>query len=153
MKHKKHIFTPTFRSFSANLGEKTFDTVEVDKSPTLVTRSTSDLAKNAHAHSGMWVTFIFYLIVSYLLFAFSTCKQRLCASFRATGRGASASGTFLARTRRAARNVPTACIPVAAAFRAIRLASRQGDARSTLGHQWHTIEIIKSCSLLCGYSV
>jgi hypothetical protein len=59
------------RGFSANLGEKAFDTVEVEKSPTLATPSTSDSAKNAHAHYGMWVTFIFYLILSYLLFAFS----------------------------------------------------------------------------------
>jgi len=71
MKYKKHIFTPTFRSFSANLGEKAFDSVEVDKSPTLATPSMSDLAKNAHAHYGMWVTFLFYLTLSYLLFAFS----------------------------------------------------------------------------------
>jgi hypothetical protein len=71
MKYKKHIFTPTFRSFSANLGEKLFDTVETDKSSTLATPSTSDLAKNALAKYGMWVTFIFYLILSYLLFAFS----------------------------------------------------------------------------------
>ncbi len=71
MKFKKHIFTPTFRSFSANLGEKVFDTVETDKSPTLATPSTSDLAKNAHANYRMWVTFLFYLILSYLLFAFS----------------------------------------------------------------------------------
>ncbi|HYT41627.1 MAG TPA: hypothetical protein VEP90_04735 [Methylomirabilota bacterium] len=71
MKFKKHIFTPTFRSFSANLGEKVFDTVETDKSPTLATPSTSDLAKNAHANYRMWATFLFYLILSYLLFAFS----------------------------------------------------------------------------------
>ncbi len=71
MKYKKHIFTPIFRGFSAILGEKVFDTVETDKSPTLATPSTSDLAKNAHANYGMWVTFLFYLILSYLLFAFS----------------------------------------------------------------------------------
>src|SRR5229473_7792049 len=71
MKYKKHIFTPTFRSFSANLGEKVFDTVETDKSPTLATPSRSDLAKNALAKYRMWVTFLFYLILSYLLFAFS----------------------------------------------------------------------------------
>src|SRR6266568_3869295 len=71
MKFKKHIFTPTIRSFSANLGKKVFDTVETDKSLTLVTPFTSDLAKNAHANYRMWVTFLFYLILSYLLFAFS----------------------------------------------------------------------------------
>jgi len=71
MKYKKHIFTPKFRSFSANSGEKAFDTVEVDRTPTLAISSTSDLAKNAHAHYGMWVIFIFYLILSYLLFAYS----------------------------------------------------------------------------------
>ncbi len=71
MKYKKHIFTPTIRSFSANLGKKVFDTVETDKSLTLVTPFTSDLAKNAHANYRMWVTFLFYLILSYLLFAFS----------------------------------------------------------------------------------
>ncbi len=48
-----------------------FDTVEADKNPTLATPSTSDLAKNALANYGMWVTFLFYLILSYLLFAFS----------------------------------------------------------------------------------
>ena len=48
-----------------------FDTVEADKNPTLATPSTSDLAKNARANYGMWVTFLFYLILSYLLFAFS----------------------------------------------------------------------------------
>src|SRR6266571_187223 len=71
MKFKKHIFTPTFRSLSANGGEKVLDTVETDKSLTLVTPFTSDLAKNAHANYRMWVTFLFYLILSYLLFAFS----------------------------------------------------------------------------------
>lgn len=45
--------------------------MEADKNPTLATPSTSDLAKNAHANYGMWVTFLFYLILSYLLFAFS----------------------------------------------------------------------------------
>src|SRR6266487_6252061 len=71
MKFKKHIFTPTFRSFSANVGEKVLNTGETDKSPTLATPSTSDFAKNAHAKYGMWATFLFYLILSYLLFAFS----------------------------------------------------------------------------------
>jgi hypothetical protein len=71
MNYKKHIGTPTLRSFSANSGGKVFDTVEVDERPTLATDSTRDLAKNAHANYGIWVTFIFYLIVSYLLFAFS----------------------------------------------------------------------------------
>ena len=71
MRYKKHVFTPKFRSFSANSGEKAFDTVEVDKSPTLAISSTSDLAKNAPTKYGMWVIFIFYLILSYLLFAFS----------------------------------------------------------------------------------
>ena len=71
MKFKKHIFTPTFRSFSANLGEKVFDTVETDKSPTLATSSIRDIVKNAIVNYGMWVVFLFYLILSYLLFAFS----------------------------------------------------------------------------------
>ena len=71
MNYKKHILTPTFRSFFANSGGKAFDTVEVDESPTLAIPSTSDLAKNTHANYGMWATFIFYVIVSYLLFAFS----------------------------------------------------------------------------------
>src|SRR6266704_4348493 len=67
MKYKKR----TSRSFSAKSGEKALDTVEVDKSPTLTTPSTRDFAKNAYAKYGMWATFLFYLIVSYLLFAFS----------------------------------------------------------------------------------
>ncbi len=67
MKYKKRAS----RSFSAKSGEKAFDTVETDKSPTLATPSTSDLAKNAHANYRMWATFLFYLILSYLLFAFS----------------------------------------------------------------------------------
>ena len=46
------------------------DIVEVDKSPTLATLSTSDLAKNVYAPYGMWFTLICYLIFSYLLFAF-----------------------------------------------------------------------------------
>ncbi len=71
MKYKKHIFMPTFRSFSANLGEQVFDTVETDKSPILATPSTRNLAKYAHAHYRIWFTFLFYLILSYLLFAFS----------------------------------------------------------------------------------
>jgi len=37
--------------------------------------------------------------------------------------------------------------------RADARAAGQVDARSSLGHQWHTIEIIKSCSRQCGYSV
>ncbi len=71
MKYKKRIFTPTFRSFSSESGEKAFGTLEVDKSPALAIPSMSDLAKNARANYGMWVIFIFYLILSYLLFAFS----------------------------------------------------------------------------------
>src|SRR6266700_686713 len=67
MKYKKRAS----RSFSAKSGKKVFDTVETDKSLTLVTPFTSDLAKNAHANYRMWVTFLFYLILSYLLFAFS----------------------------------------------------------------------------------
>ena len=46
MKYKKHIFAPTFRSFSANSEEKVFDTIEVDKSPALATPATRDLPKN-----------------------------------------------------------------------------------------------------------
>jgi hypothetical protein len=71
MKYKKHTFAPTFRSFSANLGDKAFDTVEANESTTLATPSMREFAKNASAKYGMWVTFIFYLILSYLLFAFS----------------------------------------------------------------------------------
>ncbi|HYT46744.1 MAG TPA: hypothetical protein VEP90_30740 [Methylomirabilota bacterium] len=71
MKYTKHTLISSLRSFFANSGWKAFDTVEVDESPTLATDSTSDVAKNAHAKYGMWVTFLFYLIVSYLLFAFS----------------------------------------------------------------------------------
>src|SRR6266567_1089658 len=71
MKYTKHTLISSLRSFFANSGGKAFDTVEVDESPTLATDSTSDVAKNAHAKYGMWVTFLFYLIVSYLLFAFS----------------------------------------------------------------------------------
>lgn len=71
MNYKKHIVTPPFRSVFANSGGKAFDTVEVDESPTLATPSMRNLAQNAHPNYGMWVTFIFYVIVSYLLFAFS----------------------------------------------------------------------------------
>jgi len=71
MKFHKHIFAPTLRSFSANSGGKASDTVEVDKSPALATPSTSEVAKKAFAKYGVWVTLLFYLIVSYLLFAFS----------------------------------------------------------------------------------
>src|SRR6266568_4291765 len=71
MKYTKQLLISTYRSFFANSGGRAFDTVEVDESPTLATDSTSDVAKNAHAKYGMLVTFIFYLILSYLLFAFS----------------------------------------------------------------------------------
>src|SRR5437667_3129883 len=71
MKYTKQLLISTFRSFFANSGGRAFDTVEVDESPNLATDSTSDVAKNAHAKYGMLVTFLFYLIVSYLLFAFS----------------------------------------------------------------------------------
>jgi len=71
MKYSKHLLISTFRSFFANSGGKAFDTVEVDKSPTMTTDSTSEVAKNALTHYAKWVVFIFYLIVSYLLFAFS----------------------------------------------------------------------------------
>jgi hypothetical protein len=37
--------------------------------------------------------------------------------------------------------------------RADARAAGQVDARSSLSHQWHTIEIIKSCSRQGGYSV
>src|SRR5258708_6452957 len=47
---------PTFHSFSANVGEKPFYTVEVYKSSTLAIRSTRDFAKNANANCGIWVT-------------------------------------------------------------------------------------------------
>lgn len=50
---------------------KAFDTVKKDESPTLSTISLRDKVKNAKANYRMWVAFIFYLIVSYLLFAYS----------------------------------------------------------------------------------
>ena len=71
MKYKKHMLIPTLRNFFANSSGKEFETVEVDTSTTLATPSTRDLAKNAHAKYGMIVIFLFYLILSYLLFAFS----------------------------------------------------------------------------------
>jgi hypothetical protein len=71
MKYIKHTLISSLRSFFASAGGKAFDTVEIDESPTLTTGSTSDLAKNVHANYGMWVLFLFYVLVSYLLFAFS----------------------------------------------------------------------------------
>ncbi len=70
MKYKKHII-PKFRSFPVSLDEKAFDTAELDENPTLAASSKSDLAKNAHAHYAMWALCIFYLLLSYLLFAYS----------------------------------------------------------------------------------
>lgn len=56
-----------------NLSGKAFDTVEVDKSSTPAIRSTKVLTNNAQFKSKMWntFTFLFYLILSYMLFAFS----------------------------------------------------------------------------------
>ena len=71
MKYTKHFLTPTLRSFFAKSVGKEIDAVEVDKHPTQATPSTSDLAKNALAKYRIYITFIFYLISSYLLFAFS----------------------------------------------------------------------------------
>ena len=71
MKYKKHILISNFRNFFANSGGKAFDTVEIDESPTRRQPLQSDFAKNTHAKYGMWVIFLFYLILSYLLFAFS----------------------------------------------------------------------------------
>ena len=50
---------------------KAFDTVEAGESSTLATPSTGGVMKNALAKYGVWATFLFYLILSYLLFAFS----------------------------------------------------------------------------------
>jgi hypothetical protein len=73
MKYTKHTLISSFRSFFANSGWKTFDTVEADGSPDLAKDSTRDLSKNVHANYGKWfiLIFIFYLVLSYLLFAFS----------------------------------------------------------------------------------
>src|SRR5436305_2524054 len=60
-----------FSSLSANSIEKAFDAVEADKNSTLSTISLKDRVKNAKVHYGMWVVLLFYVIVSYLLFAFS----------------------------------------------------------------------------------
>lgn len=71
MKFTEHPLICTFRSFFVTAGGKALDTVEVGESPTLATDSMRDVAKNAYAHYRIWITFLFYLIVSYLLFAFS----------------------------------------------------------------------------------
>ncbi|HYT36437.1 MAG TPA: hypothetical protein VEL49_04600 [Ktedonobacteraceae bacterium] len=73
MKYTKNSLISSFRSFFASSGGTAFDTVEVDESPTLATDSTSDVAKNAHANYRKWMIliFIFYVVLSYLLFAFS----------------------------------------------------------------------------------
>lgn len=71
MKYTMHILISNFRSYFANSGGKTFDTVEIDESPTLATGSTSYFVKNRHAMYGKWMIFIFYVALSYLLFAIS----------------------------------------------------------------------------------
>ena len=71
MKYTKHLRISTFRSFFANSGGKAIDTVELHESPTIATGSKLDVAKKALAKYRLWVTFLFYLVISYLLFAFS----------------------------------------------------------------------------------
>ncbi len=73
MRYKKHIFIPTFHTYFMNLSGKAFDTVEWDKSSTPVIHPTKDLTNNAQLKSKMWstFTFLFYLILSYMLFASS----------------------------------------------------------------------------------
>jgi len=71
MRYKKQIETFKLSNFSANSIEKTLDTLEIDKNSPLSKSPIKDKAKNTKANYGMWVVFIFYLIASYLLFAFS----------------------------------------------------------------------------------
>lgn len=72
MKYNKHTFIPTFTNFFAHSGGKAFNTVEVDTSSTPVFHSTNNKPKKAYLNLRMWSTFLFYLILSYLLFAFSS---------------------------------------------------------------------------------
>jgi len=67
MKYKKHINTPRFRNFST----RALDTEVIDKRPTRSTITLGERVKNVIAHYGTWIACIFYLIVSYLLFAYS----------------------------------------------------------------------------------
>jgi hypothetical protein len=58
-------------SLSTNSTEKAFDTIETDKNSTLSTISLRNRIKNAKVHYGMWIILLFYVVLSYLLFAFS----------------------------------------------------------------------------------
>ncbi len=80
MKYTKHTLVSTFRSFFAHSGGKTVNTVEVDNTPALAASSIRDVAKKAFANYGTWIIFIFYLVVSYLLFA-SSIGLNLTASY------------------------------------------------------------------------
>src|SRR6516165_4284862 len=71
MKYTQHLLISTYRRFFANSGGKAIDTVELHENPTIATGSRLDVAKKALAKYRLWVTFIFYLVLSYLLFAFS----------------------------------------------------------------------------------
>ena len=71
MKYKKLFLLPRFRGFPVSLGEKAFDTFEVEHRQTLAASSTSGVAKNAHIHYTTLALGLFYLLLSYLLFAFS----------------------------------------------------------------------------------
>jgi len=71
MKYKIRLFIPTFRNFFASLDRKAFETIELDNSSTPAIYISNDLAKKAHINPRMWGTLLFYLILSYLLFAFS----------------------------------------------------------------------------------
>src|SRR6266852_4302914 len=71
MKYKKHLFMAKFHNFFAHSGGKAFDSIEKEESSTTATRSKSDLAKKSYIHLRMWGIFLFYLLLSYLLFASS----------------------------------------------------------------------------------
>jgi hypothetical protein len=73
MRYKKLKFVTTFHSYFMSLSGKAFDTEEVDKSSTTVIGHTKVLTNNARFKREMWsiFTFLFYLVLSYVLFAFS----------------------------------------------------------------------------------
>ena len=71
MKYPQHLLISTYRRVFANTGGKEIGTVELDESPTLAIDSTRDVAKNAPTHYGKWLILLLYVVVSYLLFAFS----------------------------------------------------------------------------------
>jgi len=71
VRNKKAIFLSKFLSFHMSSNEQIFDTVEVEDSRIVASSSTGNGAKNTRVRYATLALCIFYLLLSYLLFAFS----------------------------------------------------------------------------------